>query len=63
MLLEVVWYMFTDISEKFTAFTIILLKEAVSSSETQINIYQTPQCSILEGSHFHTCHSENLRSH
>jgi hypothetical protein len=39
-----------------------LMMEAVRTSETSINFYQTTQCNIPEGSHLHTnCH-ENLKS-
>jgi hypothetical protein len=39
------------------------MMEAVSSSKTSVNIYQTTQCNIPEGSHLHTCHCKNLKSH
>jgi hypothetical protein len=36
--------------------------EAVSTSETLVNLYKTTQCYIREDSHLHThCH-ENLKS-
>jgi hypothetical protein len=47
----------------FTVSIITLMMEAVSSSETSVNIYQTTQCNIPEESHLHTNHSENLKSH
>jgi hypothetical protein len=49
---NVVWCSFvilTDISEELTAS--IFRVEAVSSSETSVNIYQTTRCNIPEDSH------------
>jgi hypothetical protein len=39
------------------------MMEAVSSSETLINIYQTTRCNIPEGSHLHTRRREKLKCH
>jgi hypothetical protein len=39
------------------------MMEAVSSSETGINIYQTASCQTPEDCHFHTRHRDNLKSH
>jgi hypothetical protein len=47
MLHRVVWYLLTDVSEKLTA-PITLRIEAVSCSETLVNIYQTTRCNIPE---------------
>jgi NADH:ubiquinone oxidoreductase subunit K len=38
MLLRVVWQILTDVSEELTATIIALMTEAVSSSETLVNI-------------------------
>jgi hypothetical protein len=61
MLYRIVWKMLTDVSEELTAS--IIRVEAVSSSETSINMYQTTRCNVPEDSHLHTRRSENLRSH
>jgi hypothetical protein len=45
--------MFTDISEVF-AFSIILIMEAVSTSETPVNFSHTTQCNSPEDSHLQT---------
>jgi hypothetical protein len=37
--------------------------EAVSTSETSVNFYQTTWRNIPEESHLHTSHDENLKSH
>jgi hypothetical protein len=37
--------------------------EAVSTSETLINFYETTRCNIPEDSHHHTRSRENLKSH
>jgi hypothetical protein len=37
--------------------------EAVRSSETSVNIYQTTRRNILEDSHLHTRRRENLKFH
>jgi hypothetical protein len=39
------------------------MMEAASTSETSVNIYQTTQRNIPEGSHIHTHRRENLQSH
>jgi hypothetical protein len=39
------------------------MMEAVSSSETAVSIYQIIWRNILEDSHLHTRHRENLKSH
>jgi hypothetical protein len=73
MLRRVVWWKFTDISEVlsasiFRAISIIraliaLQMEAVSTSETSVNFYQTTRRNIPEDSHLHTRRCENLKSH
>jgi hypothetical protein len=64
---HVVWEILTNVSEELTASIIrvmsLLMMEAVSSSETSVNIYQTTQCNISEDSHLHTRRCENLKSH
>jgi hypothetical protein len=66
MLHCVVWYILTIISEELTVSIIrvfiTLTKEAVSSSEISVNIYQITHSNIPEESHIHTCHHENLKS-
>jgi hypothetical protein len=52
----------TDVSEMVTA-SIIEELEAVSTSETSVNIYQTTRRNIPEDSHLHTSRRENLKSH
>jgi hypothetical protein len=47
MLRLVVWQILTDVSGRIT-----LMMEAVSSSESSVNIYQTTRCNIPEDSHF-----------
>jgi hypothetical protein len=42
---------------------IALMMEAVSTSETSVNFYQTIQRNIPEDNHLHTRRRENLRSH
>jgi hypothetical protein len=61
---HVVWYTLTDISEVLTVSIIkALMMEAVSTSETSGNIYQTTPHNIPEDSHLHThCH-KNLQPH
>jgi hypothetical protein len=39
------------------------MMEAVSTSKTSINVYQTTRCNIPEDSHPHTRRCENLKSH
>jgi hypothetical protein len=50
----------TDVSEELL---ITLMMEADSTSETSVNVDQTARCYILEDSHLHTRHRENLKSH
>jgi hypothetical protein len=45
-----------------TASTIVLMMEAVSTSETLVNFYQTTWHNIPEGSHFHATNSLKLWS-
>jgi hypothetical protein len=40
-----------------------LMLEAVSTSETSENFYQTTQRNIPEDSHLHACRRENPKSH
>jgi hypothetical protein len=40
-----------------------VMMEAVSSSETSVNIYQTTRHNIPEDSHLHIRRRENLKSH
>jgi hypothetical protein len=42
---------------------IALMIEAVSTSETSVNFYQTTRRDNPEDSHLHACSSENLKSH
>jgi hypothetical protein len=42
---------------------IVLMMEAVSTSETSVTFYQTIQRNIPEDSHLHTRLRENLKSH
>jgi hypothetical protein len=47
-----------------TAFwDIALMMEAVSTSETSVNFYETTRRNIPEGCHLHTRRRENLKSH
>jgi hypothetical protein len=39
------------------------MMEAVSTSETPVNIYQTTGRDIPKGSHLHTRRCKNLKSH
>jgi hypothetical protein len=48
MLRCVVWYKFTDVSEMIT---ISLMTEAVSTSETSVNFYETTRRNITEDNH------------
>jgi hypothetical protein len=50
MLSRAVWYILIDVSKELTA---TLMMEAISSTETSVNIYQTTQCKIPEDSHLH----------
>jgi hypothetical protein len=55
MLGRVVWQKFTDVLVVLTASIIIaLMMEAVSTSETSVNFYQTTRRNIPEDSHLHT---------
>jgi hypothetical protein len=64
MLRCVVWYKFTDVSEVLIASIVIaLMMEAVNTSETSVNFYQTTQHNIPEDSHLHTCRRDNPKSH
>lgn len=47
---RVVWKMLNDVSEKLTAFIIILMVEAVDSSETLDHIYLIVQCNMRDDS-------------
>jgi hypothetical protein len=40
-----------------------LMMEAISTSETLANLYETTRRNIPEDSHLHTRHRENLKSH
>jgi hypothetical protein len=51
MLRLVVWWKFTDVSEMHTASIVGLIFEALSTSETSVNIYQRTQRNIPEDSH------------
>jgi nucleoside diphosphate kinase len=42
---------------------IALMMEAVRTSETSVNFYQTTRCNNAEDSHLHTRRRENLKSH
>jgi hypothetical protein len=42
---------------------IALMMEAVSTSETPVNFYETTRRNIPEDNHLHTRHRENLKSH
>jgi hypothetical protein len=44
-------------------FIIALMTEAVSTSETSVNFYQSTRRNIPKDRHFHTCRRENLKSH
>jgi hypothetical protein len=65
--LPLVWRKkFTDVSEVLTAYiirAIALMTEAVCTSETSLNFYQTTRHNIPEDSHLHTRGRENLTSH
>jgi hypothetical protein len=58
MLHHVILQVLTD-DEPLTA----LMMEAVSSSETSVNIYQATRRNILEDSKLHNRRRENLNSH
>jgi hypothetical protein len=53
----------TDISELLTDSIMALMMEAVSTSETSVNFYQTTRSNITEDTHLHTRRQENLKSH
>jgi hypothetical protein len=42
---------------------IALMMEAVSTSETLVDFYETTLCNMPEDSYPHTHHCENLKSH
>jgi hypothetical protein len=46
---------------KMAVFWVVM--DAVSFSETSVNIYQTTWCNIPEDSHFDTRRRENLKHH
>jgi hypothetical protein len=41
----------------------MLMMEAVRTSETSVNFYETTRRNIPEGCHLHTRRRENLKSH
>jgi hypothetical protein len=52
ILRSVAWNILTDVSVVLTAFIIrSLMMEAVSSSETSVNIYRTTRRNVAENSH------------
>jgi hypothetical protein len=55
----------TQVLDEIFAFIkeIALMREAVSTSATSVNIYLTTGCSIPENSRVHTRYHENLESH
>jgi hypothetical protein len=69
MLRRIVWKKLTDVSGVFTAsiikavMKIVLMMEAVSTSETSVSFYKTAWCYIPGDSHLHTPRCENLQSH
>jgi hypothetical protein len=58
-----VWYKFTDVSEVLAVTIIAVIGEAVSTSETTVNLYQTARCNKPRDKHLHTLHRENQKSH
>jgi hypothetical protein len=48
------------VSDVLSAFITRTMMEAVSTSETSVNLYQTTRCNIPEDSHLHTRRRENL---
>jgi hypothetical protein len=57
--------MFTDVSEVIATSIIrgiTLMMEALSTSETSVNLYETTRRNIQENRHLHTRHRENLKS-
>jgi hypothetical protein len=66
MLRRVVWQKFSEVSDVLPASTIrviALMMEAVSTSITSVNFYETVRRNIPEDSHLHTRRRENLKSH
>jgi hypothetical protein len=43
--------------------TIALMMEAVRTSESSVNFYETTRRHVPEGYHLYACHRENLKSH
>jgi hypothetical protein len=52
-----------EMRAKNGASIISLMMEAISTSETSVNFYETKRRSIPEGCQLHTCRRENLKSH
>jgi hypothetical protein len=63
MLRRVVSQKFTDVPEVLTASTIAATTEAVTTSETLVNSYESTRLNIPEDSHLHIRRRENLKSH
>jgi hypothetical protein len=63
MLGHVDLHKFTDVSGVLPAFTISLITEEASTSETSIKFYQTTWCNISNGSRLHTHGPQNLKTH
>jgi mannose/fructose-specific phosphotransferase system component IIA len=64
MLRRATWQNYNDVSEELVAaINITLIMDAVSTSKTSVNFYQTTRRNIAEDSHLHTCRRENLKSH
>jgi hypothetical protein len=67
MVRRVVWYKLADVSEMLTAFIIstmiTLMMEAVHTSETSVNFYQTTRRNMPEDRYLHTRRYENWKSH
>jgi hypothetical protein len=53
----------TDVSEVLIASVIALMMEAVSTSQTSANFYQTTRRNIPEDSHLHIRRRKKLKSH
>jgi hypothetical protein len=66
MLRRVVWQKLTHVSQLLTASIIsaitTVMIEAVSTSETSVNFYQTTRRNIPEDSHLHTRMHENVNN-
>jgi hypothetical protein len=62
LLRRVVWQKFTDVSEVIRAI-IALMMEAVSTSKTSVNFYQTTRRNNTQDSHLHTRRRKKLKSH